>query len=110
MAELRDKIADAMRYGILLHVNHPEAASLADDGAGDVMGIVGPVLDGWRRRALTAETAIDRFRRRHTPHDCAQHVFARTPTPCVNAGLCRCGCPLPCRELAEFDGKEATDA
>lgn len=48
--------------------------------------------------------AIERFRQRHTPHDCRRdHVKASTPIPCVNAETCRCGRTLPCPELAALD-------
>lgn len=52
----------------------------------------------------TLKAAIEQFRQRHTPHDCHRdHNFARTPVPCVNADMCRCGSPLPCRELVAWN-------
>jgi hypothetical protein len=54
------------------------------------------------------EAVVERFRERHQPHDCRRdHAFARTPVPCVNADLCRCGSPLPCRELAALAAPES---
>jgi hypothetical protein len=63
----------------------------------------------WRGRAERAEAAVAQVRAVHRVHRCGDgHRLERTPTPCVNDGVCSCGQPARrCPTLAvlqEEDG------
>ncbi|MEV0584077.1 hypothetical protein [Nonomuraea sp. NPDC050310] len=57
-------------------------------------------------RADAAEATLARVRDLHHVHRCATdgHTLARTPVPCVNDGICRCGA-ADCPTLAALDSE-----
>lgn len=60
-----------------------------------------------RRGRLAAEAAVRRGREIHRRHDCARHVSAHTPVPCVNEGLCDgCAARYPCQTATALEAEQ----
>lgn len=66
-------------------------------------------LKAERERAGTAGRLLAGIGALHQIHHCEDgHVLDRTPTPCVNDGVCSCGQPAErCRERAILDSRES---
>lgn len=66
-------------------------------------------LPGTLARLRKAEGVVAAVDALHRVHRCEDgHVLDRTPTPCVNDGVCSCGQPAErCRERAILDSQES---
>lgn len=67
------------------------------------------ITTDYRRVNAEALADLDRVRDLHHVHSCAAdgHALTRTPTPCVNDGVCSCGSSR-CPTLAALDTPEET--